>query len=412
MKRIVILLSVLFIGTFLVGCSPAARNGNQIKEYLAAHRNFVASYIDNLEIIRRETEVRENIDSVWVNVMAYHGDILYKLSYALVFDLTDDGWVLQRVDRYEAGGSWDKTLPTRERVLADARNALATDGFITSRGLSIDENISLSGFPAGDEPALTSADNRSPEFRIGVTAQNGSALFELEYTFDYFIGVDGWRAGSLNLISTAATPIDTIAQWEIDNFVSQLQDELAGYDITLASRTTDLAHNFDELVFSASLQHLNATEVRTVFLPTLFDTRQGEWHLLYHSISEPIFQDWDIVGSYTVSFSDNNNRHFTLVLNITNMTDTMIYADGSVLSRGLQSEYEYHFDTAFPFSYRISFIDFDVGGFVTRFGGWGGTGDPASWRSNQVTFRVDGAHLMGWVWGSLGWGYSPFELHR
>jgi len=312
---------------------------------------------------------------------------------------------------------FDISLPTRAQILADAQVALANDDFIMSRGLIVDEYISISGLPTDDDAQLTGSYINALEVRLGVTAQTEQAIFELEYTFNYFLGADGWQVSRLDLVSSTARPLDTIAQGEIDNLVSQLQNELGGYEITLAGRTTDLAGNFDELLFTANLQHLMALEVREVFLPLQFDTHQGEWISLYHSISEPIFQDWNILGSYIVTYNNNNNIDYTLTLNITNMTDTLIYASGRVvsISHGGRHEYTRYFDMTFPFSLRASsIIDFEIDGFVTRFAGWG-TIVAEAWTSNTVSFRSDGAHLRGRVWGAGGhaiWGYSQRELNR
>lgn len=130
----------------LAGCGKAVKNETEIKADLQNHTEFYSEQdvvIQNLSIIKRQTNKKEKTDVVYVDVDVSNDAVKGQLSYVLSYNLYDEGWILDNVSRY-SDGKWNFTaLKGPEQGLADAViNEKYSDCIFKNRVDTIESNLS------------------------------------------------------------------------------------------------------------------------------------------------------------------------------------------------------------------------------------------------------------------------------
>lgn len=105
------ILFVLVLFLALTGCSgPSVRTEAEIMEDLQNHSSFYSAQpveITNIEILKRQTDQDDKIDTVYATIEASNDSIQCSLSYELTYGLYDQGWILDNVARYDGEeSSW------------------------------------------------------------------------------------------------------------------------------------------------------------------------------------------------------------------------------------------------------------------------------------------------------------------
>lgn len=305
MKKITIALKIpmlLLAVLILSGCSNSVRNENNIMRDLEAHPSFLASEVNSIEILRRQTVQQDNIDSVWVTVSASQGNVAFELSYELTYILYNDGWRLRDVERYW-GGVWQKEAPTQAQVLADVQVLLEFDEFISNQNLTIEHIDLLDTFA---EESHFPADTVTIAIPVDVFAENEGASFSLMYDALFWVGEDGWEIIGIDLFHRHATPLTVMPQSEIDAFVAGLMGRFAFDTFSFVYRATDLdmfdealgmTIAFDEVQYTGIRQYPFLEETFAFFVHPQFDTWEGNWNVSTADIDEYLInQDWDVSG--------------------------------------------------------------------------------------------------------------------
>lgn len=109
-KKKYICLGLFFIAALAIlsGCTKPTKGEKEIIEDLQADPAFISenTTISSYEIIKRRTDTDNKQDWVYVNVQSNDPDLTYSLSYELLYELYDNGWILEGVSRYY-DGPWE-----------------------------------------------------------------------------------------------------------------------------------------------------------------------------------------------------------------------------------------------------------------------------------------------------------------
>jgi|GEM_PF-2947014 len=265
--------------------------------------------IDNINIIKRQTDEKETTDFVYVTVFGHCDDIKYELGYYLIYNLYSNGWILDNIER-DQEGVWSISTVTQNQILTDLQN----DNFIKSRGLTI-SNRSINNY---SDNVNTTSYNVS----VSCDAKNEDVSFSIDYNFSYLLQKDGWEMVSSNILNQYATPLKTVSQKELDDFIAT-SDLNSKYDlITYVDRTTILNNNLDELTYSANKHYDNVEEIFDIKIVPEFDQQQGIWRLTKSSLIENvIIRNWSI---------GNENQIRTAIAQAENTPTTIITLNADI----------------------------------------------------------------------------------
>ena len=181
-----------------------------------------------------------------------------------------------------------------------------------------------------------------------------------------------------------------------DNYVSIIAREEGINSVSLSSRTTDQSIGLDELTYLAVKQLANVEEVFEIIISPRLNQQARLWSIPQPNI-DLVERNWDIIGRYTVRYSyiDQSGWHspnnYDVVINVTKMTDTEIYINGTVIIGG---SHEVLFDTVEVYTEHIDssigtclIVYFDAACDDIGYG----QGAP-----NGLTFLSDRTVLRGW----------------
>lgn len=115
----------------LCGCGEKPKTEEEIWTDLQAHSDFwnvqeVA--IEELTLIKRQTDEKNKTDKVYVSVIAGNDNVECQLGYCLNYGLYDSGWVLDSVNDYAEGGS--KILPKKGPSEEEVKKYLPEEGYV------------------------------------------------------------------------------------------------------------------------------------------------------------------------------------------------------------------------------------------------------------------------------------------
>lgn len=122
--KVITILSCYFIlmTLMLTGCGKTVKSEDQMIEDLYNNPNFYSQQkvtIENLSIIKRQTDKHEKKDIVFVTLKVGNDAVEGKISYILNYNLYDEGWILDDVSIYPEG-EWEfKPLKSVEQSIAD-----------------------------------------------------------------------------------------------------------------------------------------------------------------------------------------------------------------------------------------------------------------------------------------------------
>ena len=118
-----VVIFILMLMCFLTSCAVPEKSENDIITDLQNHPNFYSVQkinIEKLSIIKRQTNVDDKNDIIYVDVKASNDNITCSLSYIMQYTLYNEGWILDNVSAYntEAWSILPLTAPSPE----DAEN--------------------------------------------------------------------------------------------------------------------------------------------------------------------------------------------------------------------------------------------------------------------------------------------------
>ena len=128
-KRVyVIALIALFIVLVLSGCSDRAKSESEIIEDIEACDSFkiLNAEIENLEVVKRQTDKDNRSDLVYVTVEARNDNMECTLSFILQYELYNEGWFLEGGIVRDSSGPWEISGPDEERLISDFKENSST----------------------------------------------------------------------------------------------------------------------------------------------------------------------------------------------------------------------------------------------------------------------------------------------
>ena len=126
-----IILGFTFAGLFFTACSFRGVSERDLRRWIEEHPNFLSrdgqfAQINEIEILRRQTNSDERTDKIWLTVYANLGDTDFVLSYFVYFGRYNNEWHLRDFEPYFGiTGNWEQSFLSEEEVLSIAKNAFS-----------------------------------------------------------------------------------------------------------------------------------------------------------------------------------------------------------------------------------------------------------------------------------------------
>lgn len=106
-RRIGIFLALVITSCLLTACGNNPKSEQDIVEDINASTDYIAPPIDvdECEIEKRRTDEEAGIDLIYLTVSGDNGEFECSLSYIVTYELYNEGWILETIERdYE--GDW------------------------------------------------------------------------------------------------------------------------------------------------------------------------------------------------------------------------------------------------------------------------------------------------------------------
>ncbi|NBI11347.1 hypothetical protein D1641_15230 [Colidextribacter sp. OB.20] len=107
----------------LSGCSKSGKSEKEIINDLQADPVFISADVEisDYKIIKRQTDVENKTDFVYITVHTNAPELTSSLTYELKYELYNEGWILESVMRYY-DGPWEFSGLSNEQLLADVKD--------------------------------------------------------------------------------------------------------------------------------------------------------------------------------------------------------------------------------------------------------------------------------------------------
>lgn len=192
LKRLLVTLLILGTIVVLTSCGgTSAKSEKEIcKDIMASDDSFdYGLKITLYNVEKRQTNEDEKTDYVWIDITAENEECVYYASYTLVYELYNEGWMLEKVDRTNR-----RYLPQVEVDQSEA-DALVAESYDSVK--FVDKNIT-------DTSALFAYTAEKTEGYVVISC---SVWVEYSYSLK-----DGWK---LKEIDDAAKDMkwDIVGEW-------------------------------------------------------------------------------------------------------------------------------------------------------------------------------------------------------
>jgi hypothetical protein len=233
-----------------------------------------------------------------------------------------------------------------------------------------------------------------------------TAYYKLTINF-YDVGgwmIDEWESYQTATFFPTAPPSDDIVNNTLNwRYVNE------GYTVTLISANNDnLRDGHTVHTFDVNLDKTYASSSGSVTVVSDFSENSGSWS---SSIaSENVVTDWKfdkMIGSYAVSWHNGHLNNYELTVNITDVTNNSLSANGSLLNIPVTDRMVgYYFDEVFNCENKNDKFSFTI------------SGNPDAWDnafsrvSCEVVFGFNNVEIRTSVWGSWEWRTQSFTMSR
>jgi len=288
---------------FFIGCSSSREvSQRDLRRWIEEHPDFLMrdgqfAQINEIEILRRQTDTDQNTDLVWITVYATLGNTDFILSYYLHFGRYNNEWHLREFEPYLGfTGSWEQSFLDEDEILSVAREAFLEIEALD--GLSI-ENLSISY--SVEETLSASLEFLQLEFDL--TAYDDIALFEMVLGLGFISTSQGWVHETESVISRQATPLQAIDRQHVDIVIENLP-----YDqINFVSRETDLDSHSDTLVYTARNSVGGLDRLMEIRVSPFFSTQSGRWEVSNSHLTLKVVGEWLAGEDVDVPLAERGN---------------------------------------------------------------------------------------------------------
>lgn len=273
-----------------------AKSEREILSDLCEGGYYVSDVADvsDFEITKRQTDRDNHSDIIYITVQTDERDIQCKLSYVMRYELYNDGWLLESVER-DYDGDWELNGITDEQILNDIAE---NDPFV------VEYNSETSGFETEAITIETDWTNGSMNpygktVTVSYTASSWRIDYMAAYDISYVIEDGAWVYQYLSTLSSNCTP-NYIPSVDASN---KIMDELE-YDSYEYLRTDeDFENSRATVIYSATKIYDLGSEEYLVEIPVTFELSYGDrsdWSYSSSTIMHNIQTvDWsNIIGSY------------------------------------------------------------------------------------------------------------------
>jgi len=295
-----------FSGVFLIlilvllsGCSKSGKSENEIINDLQANPVFISKDVEisNYEIIKRQTNVDNKTDLVYITVHTNDPELTCSLSYELKYELYNEGWLLESMMRYY-DGPWDFSGLQDKQLLSDIKDS---DYYFSDWDLEL-EDIEITDEKC-DSNAIAYYEK---QIDVDLIAHNMMFDYYSSYTVFYEIVNGTWQLQNVEVQRRKYVPTYSPGISATDAIMETLEmdishDEKNIYDSFEYLRAEKDWENCHETrYYSATKSWFYGTETFLIEIPLNFYLEENEpyWHYNSDEIIHTLQKvDWDIIGS-------------------------------------------------------------------------------------------------------------------
>lgn len=290
----------------LSGCSEPAKSEEAIVNDLQANQIFISTdtKISDYEIIKRQTDVENKTDLVYITVYTNAPELTSSLTYELKYELYNEGWILESVMRYW-DGPWEFSGLSDEQILADIKD---NDYYFSDWDLDV-ESVEVVEETC-DSNAMV---YYQKQIVANLIAHN--AMFDYYSSYNIYYGViDGtWEVQTVETRNRRYAPTYSPNISSTDGIISSLKLDSSGelnYDSFEYLRSEEAWDDcFETRYYVATKNWWFGTESYLVSIPLHFSLENGEESSMWTYSSDEIGSalqgvDWNICGEWTCDYSD------------------------------------------------------------------------------------------------------------
>lgn len=312
------------IVTDLKNSETLGKSETEIVADLKNSETFISptAEIDNYEIEKRQTDENNRSDIIYITVHATDKQWNGTLSYIMEYELYNDGWILESVQR-NYDGPWEISGLTDTQLIADVENS---DYYFMEWDLTTESiEISNRGYNS-NATTLYEAD-----YSIDLTAHD--TLFDYYASYDVFYEiVDGvWKLQNVDVLSRRYAPTFSPNISATDTIMGNLElgsgATATKYDsYEYLKSDADWRNCMETRYYVATKDWWFGTETYLISIPLTFSLENWEdgsiWRCNAEEIENSIQSvDWNLEGTWVNKY-DSRSTSFAVIMTINNFSIT------------------------------------------------------------------------------------------
>lgn len=209
---------LILVIMFLSGCSKSGKAEKEILKDLQAHPAFISANVEirDYEIIKRQTDVNNKTDLVYITVHTNSSELTCSLSYKLEYKLYNEGWLLESVNRTD--GPWEISGLKEEQLVSDIKGY---DYYFSDWGVYVqDIEIVDEGYNSN---AITAYEKW---LTVRLSAFNLWFYYYATYNVFYEIADGAWKLQNIDIQNRKYTPTYSLSTSASDKIMETLEMDL------------------------------------------------------------------------------------------------------------------------------------------------------------------------------------------
>lgn len=324
-KRKLLFLCAFLSLIILSGCSKPEKSEAEIVKDLQTSPIFISVdvKISNYEIIKRQTNVDDKTDLVYITVQTNDPKLTSSLTFELKYELYNEGWILESVVRYY-DGPWEFSGLGEAQLLADIKD---NDYYFSDWDLDV-VDIEITE-ESCDSNAMTYYEKR---IVANLTAHNISFDYYTSYNIYYGVVDGNWELQSVEIPSRRYEPTYSPDVTALDRIVEELDlgsgasaTKYDGYEYLKTE--ADWPNCTEVRYYTATKNWWFGTETYLISIPIYFSLERGEdssrWTYSSNDIKSSIQSvDWNLEGTWVNERDSSEFPYFTVNMKVNSITAT------------------------------------------------------------------------------------------
>lgn len=313
----------IMLAIVLCGCGVKEKPEKEVVADLQASRWFISENLEikSYKIKKRQTDVENKKDIVYLTVHTNEPEMTCDLSYVMEYVLYNDGWVLEAV-RKDEEGEWSIQGVSQERLIKDI---VEKDDFYDTWDLNI-KSCSIE-----NEVYIYNDGEYEKQHMVVVKAEREEFCHEATYMLSYRITENGWENGEFFVDSRDYWPIVSADESAPEKVVKGLTMKYGyttiNYDgYKYLDTVTDWRNRSETHRYLAWKDWFYGRETYLISVPFGFSLKDdmptwtdktSEIDIKLHSV------EWNIAGTWRNKYEPGFvNSYTTAILKINNITGT------------------------------------------------------------------------------------------